>query len=117
MSAKIAKEIGAIQRGLGEKVGLILVRINIIIIGFVLAYITGWKLALILSGVIPFLLLTGVAMGIATSSGVVQQMRAYSQSAGYAEQALNAIRVVHSYGQEDLENDNYRRYLERASKV
>jgi len=25
-------------------------------------------------------------------------MRAYAQSAGYAEQALNAVKVVHSYG-------------------
>ena len=54
-------------------------------LGFILAYIWGWNFALILSGVIPFLAITGVAMGAALSSGVTQMMRAYSQSAGYAE--------------------------------
>jgi len=44
-------------------------------------------------------------------------MRAYSQSAGYAEQALSAIKVVHSYGQEELENNNYKKYLIRATEV
>jgi ABC-type multidrug transport system fused ATPase/permease subunit len=44
-------------------------------------------------------------------------MRAYAQSAGYAEQALSAIRVVQSYGQENLECENYTRFLDRAAKV
>ena len=44
-------------------------------------------------------------------------MRAYAQSAGYAEQALSAIRVVHSYGQEELEYKNYAKYLQRAKDV
>jgi len=30
-------------------------------------------------------------------------MKAYGQSAGYADQALNAIRVVAAYGQEEKE--------------
>ena len=44
-------------------------------------------------------------------------MRAYSQSAGYAEQALSAIRVVHTYGMEALEVANYTKYLYRAKKI
>ena len=44
-------------------------------------------------------------------------MRAYAQSAGYAEQALSAIKVVQSYGQEDLEKINYTKFLDRAAKV
>lgn len=41
-------------------------------------------------------------------------MKAYGQSAGYADQALNAIRVVAAYGQEEKEVRNYTKYLERA---
>lgn len=43
-------------------------------------------------------------------------MKAYSQSAGYAEQAISAIRVVHSYGMELVEQLNYQRFLHRAKK-
>jgi len=103
MQAKISKEIAAIQRGLGEKVGNTIMSVSMCLFGFAFAFYWGWKLSLILCGTIPVLMLTGVGMAMSLESGVTQMMRAYSQSAGYAEQALNAIRVVHSYGQEDLE--------------
>lgn len=41
-------------------------------------------------------------------------MRAYAQSAGYAEQALHAIRIVHTYCNERLEQTNYLKFLKRA---
>jgi ATP-binding cassette subfamily B (MDR/TAP) protein 1 len=44
-------------------------------------------------------------------------MKAYAQSAGYAEQALSAIKVVHTYGQELLELKNYGKYLQQAKTV
>lgn len=44
-------------------------------------------------------------------------LSAYSQSAGYAEQALNAIKVVTAYGMERTEIENYSKYLERARSV
>lgn len=44
-------------------------------------------------------------------------MKAYGQSAGYAEQAITAIKVVHSYGMESTEMKNYSKYLDRARTV
>jgi hypothetical protein len=41
-------------------------------------------------------------------------MKAYAQSAGYAEQALQSIRIVQTYGREMLEYNNYTKYLDRA---
>jgi ABC-type bacteriocin/lantibiotic exporter with double-glycine peptidase domain len=97
-SSKIAKEVSAIQRGLGEKVGNTIMSVSMFFIGFALAFYYGWKFSLILCASIPFVMLSGVGMAMSLESGVNQMMRAYAQSAGYAEQALSAIRVVHSYG-------------------
>ena len=44
-------------------------------------------------------------------------MTAYGQSGGYAEQALNSIRIVVSFGQEELECRNYNFFLEQVRKV
>ena len=41
-------------------------------------------------------------------------MKHYAQSAGYAEQALIAIKVVQTYGREIKETINYNKYLDRA---
>ena len=68
-----------------------------------LAFYLGWEFSLILLGFIPIL---GVAAGLYAGQmkkGMVDKMKAYAQSAGYAEQALYAIKVVHTYGQELLE--------------
>jgi len=117
MSAKIAKECAAIQRGLGEKVGMTIMSWGMLIAGFAMSFYWGWKLTILLMGVLPLLAFTGIGMAASLESGITAMMRAYAQSAGYAEQALNAIRVVHSYGQENLEQENYKNYLNRAADV
>lgn len=71
------------------------------------AFYWGWLYSCILLVILPFAGLAGFAMGYAMQSGKIEEMRAYAQSAGYAEQALQAIKVVHTYGCEKLELKNY----------
>lgn len=87
------------------------------IFGFSFAFYWGWIFTLILLGAFPFLVIVGMAMGVALNGGITEQMKAYAQSAGYAEQALSAIKVVHTYGNELLELNNYNRYLSRAHEA
>ena len=56
-------------------------------------------------------------MGAALQSGLTESLKAYSQSAGYAEQALQAIKIVHTYGQEKLELKNFSKYLTRCEAI
>ena len=49
--------------------------------------------------------------------GLMSQMKAYAQSSGYAEQALQAIKVPFTYGNELLESRNYDKYLLRAKEA
>jgi ABC-type multidrug transport system fused ATPase/permease subunit len=98
MSSKIAKEVSAIQRGLGEKVGSIFMAISSFCLGFLFAFYFGWLMTLILLVALPVMALMGVGMAISMQDGFKESMIAYSQSSGYAEQALYAIKVVHTYG-------------------
>jgi ABC-type multidrug transport system fused ATPase/permease subunit len=114
MASKIAKETVTIQRGSGEKVGQVVMSWSGFILGFVFAFIIGWLYTCILFGMAPLIGFTGILMTLSMESGMIEQMKSYGQSAGYAEQALSAIKVVHTYGQECLELKNYTKYLERA---
>ena len=78
MSAKIAKEIGAIERGLGEKVGMTIMKVSMFFIGFIFAFACGWKFSLVLSGFVPVMAFCGGAMTMALTSGVTAMMRAYA---------------------------------------
>ena len=91
--------------------------ISVFFLGFAAAFALGWLYTLILFGMAPIIASTGVLMAVAMEDGFKEQMKSYGQSAGYAEQALQAIKVVHTYGQEELENSNYSKYLDRASNV
>jgi ATP-binding cassette subfamily B (MDR/TAP) protein 1 len=111
ISAKIAKECQAVQRGAGDKTGLIIMGISSFFIGFGVAFYLGWFMSVLLIGIFPLMLLAGGVFTSILSATMKEQMKAYAQSAGYAEQALSAIKVVHTYGQELLEMKNYRKYL------
>ena len=85
--------------------------------GFFFAFLRGWWMSLILLLAFPVIfVMTGVLMK-SMKSGFTENMKAYGQSAGYAEQALNAIRVVQAFGQEKTEVRNYERHLLRAKDV
>lgn len=65
--------------------------------GFAFAFYWGWLLTLILLASLPVMILSGVGMAL-SMGGSEEALKAYAQSAGYAEQALQGIKVVHTYG-------------------
>lgn len=85
--------------------------------GFTFAFVWGWKLSLILLVGLPLLGGVGITIFIQMRKGVAENLKAYAQSSGYAEQALSAIKVVQTYGQETLEINNYNKYLERSRLI
>ena len=78
MAAKIAKEISAINRGLGEKIGTIIMSTSAFVFGFVFAFYWGWKLTLILMASFPVFMILGYAMANVMKNGMIDHMRAYT---------------------------------------
>lgn len=117
MASKISKETSAIARGMGDKIGQIILNYGMFVFGFAFSFYWGWLMTCILLAAFPVLAILGVVMAVMMEEGTKEGMRAYSQSSGYAEQALSAIKVVHTYGQELLEMENYNKYLIRAKKI
>ncbi len=71
-------------------------------------------MSLILLAFFPVLAVSTHILNVVLQSGFSANLKSYGQSAGYAEQALNAIRVVQAFGQEQVEISNYGKYLGRA---
>jgi len=72
MSARISKEVAAIQRGLGEKIGMVIMSIAAFFFGFGFAFYFGWLLTLILMASFPFMGLMGVGMAYSLQSGMIE---------------------------------------------
>jgi ATP-binding cassette subfamily B (MDR/TAP) protein 1 len=77
----------------------------------------GWLFSLILLASFPVLAIIGGIYASAMGDGTADIMKESAQSSGYAEQALSAIKVVHTYGQEELEEKNYKKYIDNMKKV
>ena len=82
--------------------------------GLFVGFYKGWSLALAMFSIAPILMCGMGIFGSVMQKNTVVSMRAYAQSAGYAEQALSAIRIVVSFGQEALEITNYTKFLQNV---
>jgi len=116
LSAKIARETATINKGYSEKAGNVSLAIGTFLSGIAVGFWMGWKLALAMMVLVPFVGVLGYMFEKMMSSSTSAQLRFYSQSAGYAEQALIAIRVVVAFGMEQVEAHNYMKHLGRAKK-
>ena len=116
MSSRIAKETDAIADGIGRKYGNVLYAYTMCLAGFTTGMYKGWSLSLAMFGIAPIMLVGMGCFGAVMSKRTLTSMKAYGQSAGYAEQALSAIRIVVSFGQEDLEIKNYNTFTDRCTE-
>ncbi|PHU03633.1 ABC transporter B family member 4 [Capsicum chinense] len=90
---KMSGDIFIIQDAMGDKVGKIIRSISMFIGGFIIAFIKGWHLALVmLSPIIPLVIVVGV-MFMFMSREALQSQKAYSKAANVVEQTIGSIRT------------------------
>ena len=73
------------QKALGEKMGTIILALSMCVAGLTFAFTKGWSFSLVLLVVFPFLTITMSLMAKVQSKGSQANMKAYGQSAGYAD--------------------------------
>jgi len=117
LSTKIAEECFNIQGGIGEKVSTFLYSLSMFVSGFVIGYIKGWQLALILTGFMPFLSLTGAVFVYSIQKATTINNIAYGKAGAISEEVLNAIRTVTSLGGQVKERERYKLALEDNRKA
>jgi len=88
IATKIVKECNMIYRGIGEKIGGLYAIFAQIIVGLAIAFYISWELTLIIMGGIPVIMVASIIGVKATTIGVKEEMIAYQQCAGLAEQSL-----------------------------
>ncbi|XP_034200752.1 ABC transporter B family member 11-like [Prunus dulcis] len=103
-----------IQEAMGEKVGTFIQLIATFVGGFVIAFIKGWLLTLVMLSSIPLLVLSGAFMGILISKMASSGQTAYSVAATVVEQTIGSIRTVASFTGEKQAITNYNNSLIKA---
>ncbi|XP_071919093.1 ABC transporter B family member 11-like isoform X1 [Coffea arabica] len=113
---RISRDTIIIQDAMGEKVGKFIQLSASFFGGFIIAFIKGWLLSLVMLSSIPPLVLTAFAMTILMAKLASHGQAAYSAAATLVEQTLSAIRTVASFTGEMQAIAEYDKSLNKAYK-
>ncbi|PIA30044.1 hypothetical protein AQUCO_05700033v1 [Aquilegia coerulea] len=100
-----------IQDAMGEKVGKTIQLLSTFFGGFVIAFIKGWLLALVLVSCIPFLVAAGGILAVVMSKMASRGQIAYAEAGNIVEQTIGAIRTVASFTGEKAAIEKYDRSI------
>ncbi|XP_061366245.1 ABC transporter B family member 21 [Gastrolobium bilobum] len=105
-----------IQDAMGEKVGKFLQLVATFFGGYVIAFIKGWLLTLVMLSTLPPLVASGAAMVFTIGRTASRGQTAYAKAAHVVEQAIGSIRTVASFTGEKKAVSSYRKFLVDAYK-
>ncbi|XP_057415708.1 ABC transporter B family member 11-like [Lotus japonicus] len=106
-----------IQDAMGEKVGQFIQLMATFVGGFVIAFIKGWLLTVVMLSCIPLLVLSGAMVGVAITKASSNGQAAYSTAASVVEQTIGSIRTVASFTGEKQSIVKYNQSLIKAYKT
>ncbi|XP_020273299.1 ABC transporter B family member 4-like isoform X4 [Asparagus officinalis] len=103
-----------IQDAMGEKVGKFIQLLSTFFGGFIVAFIQGWILTLVMLTTIPLFVIAGGFMSIIISKMASIGATTYAEAAIVVEQTVGSIRTVASFTGEKQSVDEYKKSLKRA---
>ncbi|KAI9255701.1 P-loop containing nucleoside triphosphate hydrolase protein [Phascolomyces articulosus] len=114
LTTRLAADTQLIQDGISEKCGILLQSLGAFVSGFVIAFVKGWNLAVIILATMPVLAACGGAIGYFITKFTLQTQDAYAEAGAIAEQVFAGIRTVYSFS---LQNRFALRYEEKLVKA
>ncbi|CAD8124583.1 unnamed protein product [Paramecium sonneborni] len=115
LNSKVANETFAVQGAIGEKVPTFIMTFSMSFFGFLIGYIYGWQLALVVTATLPAISIATAIFAIIIQTSENATQKAYSDAGALAEQAINAIKTVKMLDGEDFEVEKYKKYLLQAT--
>uniref|UniRef100_A0A8C5CD99 ATP-binding cassette, sub-family B (MDR/TAP), member 11a n=1 Tax=Gadus morhua TaxID=8049 RepID=A0A8C5CD99_GADMO len=112
LNTRISDDINKINNAIADQVSIFIERISTFVFGFMVGFIGGWKLTVVVIAVSPLIGLAAGLMAVARLTG--RELAAYAKAGAVADEVLSAIRTVAAFGGEDKEVERYDRNLEEA---
>ncbi|KAI7153802.1 ATP-binding cassette multidrug transport protein [Hortaea werneckii] len=106
-----------IQSGTAEKLGQMIQAATTFIAAFVIAFVSQWKLTLILICIVPALILMVGTAGGMDAGLETQILKIYAQAGAFAESSLGNLRAIHAFSLRSRIVDRYATYLDEAQTL
>lgn len=106
-----------IQDAMGEKVGKFIQFLATFLGGFVVSFVKGWLLTLVMLTIIPPLVFSGALLAQVLTRMAIQGQNAYTEAANTADQTISSIRTVASFTGEKKAIEKYNKSIKIAARA
>ena len=110
-ATKVQAQLEQVEMGIGEKFGQILTMLSQCIISFIFAFITSWKITLVMLTIAPFIIADVLVLVNALRTGIIMGRKTWEKAGGLAEEMLYNIKTVASFANFEYE---MRRFNEKV---
>ncbi|CAD5121208.1 DgyrCDS9743 [Dimorphilus gyrociliatus] len=117
LNTKMTEGIKSINDGIGEKLATFIQWFTTFIVGYIMGFVRGWKLALVIISTSPLIAVCIVFIAKVVRSMTTKEIQTYAKAGAIAEEALSSIRIVSAFGGEDKEAKRYDGHLEKARNM
>ena len=116
-AARMNEDLGKLQDGIGEKVGIFLYYSSVFISDMIVAFIFSWQLTLVCASLTPLAVLAGGGVAMAQQALTGKELSSYGKAGAIAEEVLSSIRTVVSFNGQKKEVSRYEAHLGEARKA
>ena len=110
VTTRLIADTDTIQEGISDKVGVGIQQMTTFFAGFIIAFVRGWKMALVLLSIMPVLAACSGLMAYGINKSSQASADAYASAGGIAQEALSGVKTVVAFGRQQRAVD---RYVER----
>ncbi|XP_029444667.1 multidrug resistance protein 1-like isoform X2 [Rhinatrema bivittatum] len=117
LNTRLTDDISKINEGIGDKIAMLFQSLATFLAGFVIGFIKGWKLTLVILAISPVMGLSAAVWSKILTAFTNKELTAYAKAGAVAEEVLSAIRTVIAFGGQQKEIKRYERNLEDAKRI
>ncbi|XP_071603537.1 bile salt export pump isoform X4 [Heliangelus exortis] len=111
LNTRISDDVNKINEAIADQVGIFIQRLTTFVCGFLLGFVSGWKLTLVIIAVSPLLGVGAAVYGLAVAKLTGRELKAYAKAGAVADEVLSSIRTVAAFGGEKKEVERYDKNL------
>jgi ATP-binding cassette subfamily B (MDR/TAP) protein 1 len=117
ITGKIETDSHLIQEAISDKVPMSAFFLGSFFAGFIIAIIRNWRLALVISTIIPCIGLAGAFMNKFVTDAKTRQLAATGRGATLAEEVISSVRSAHAFGTQRKLAELYNEPNEETNQV
>ncbi|XP_072788318.1 bile salt export pump isoform X2 [Taeniopygia guttata] len=111
LNTRLSDDVNKINEAIADQAAIFIQRITTFVGGFLLGFVSGWKLTLVIIAVSPLLGVGAALYGLAVAKLTGRELKAYAKAGAVADEVLSSIRTVAAFGGEKKEVERYDKNL------